>query len=74
MLEQLLRRFFPHTNRADEQKEPFIDRFDVEVIPGRKTGDQEISTRFKLTDNWQIIGDIGTTSYQGRLKYLIRFR
>ena len=74
MLEQLLRRFFPHTNRADEQKEPLTDRFDVEVIPGRKTGEQEISTHFKLTENWQIIGDIGTSSYQGRLKYLIRFR
>jgi hypothetical protein len=74
VIQQLLGKFFPSTNRADEQKEPFIDRFDVEIIPGRKAGDQEISTRFKLTDNWQIIGDIGSTSYQGRLKYLLRFR
>jgi hypothetical protein len=29
---------------------------------------------FKLTKNWQIIGDFGTSSYQGRLKYLVRFR
>jgi hypothetical protein len=74
VLQQLFGRFFPSTNRADEQKQPFIDRFDVEVIPGRKAGEQEISTRFKLTDNWQIIGDIGSASYQGRLKYLVRFR
>jgi hypothetical protein len=74
VLQQLFGRFFPSTNRADEQKEPFVDRFDVEVIPGRKAGEQEISTRFKLTDNWQIIGDIGSASYQGRLKYLVRFR
>jgi autotransporter translocation and assembly factor TamB len=74
VLEQLFSKFFPSTNRADEQKEPFIDRLSVRVIPGRKAGEQEISASFRLTNNWQIIGDFGSGSYQGRLKYLVRFR
>ena len=74
VLQQLFGKFFPSTNRADEQKEPFIDRFSVNIIPGRKAGEQEISTSFRLTKNWMIIGDFGGSSYQGRLKYLVRFR
>jgi autotransporter translocation and assembly factor TamB len=74
LLEQVFNKFFPSTNRADEQKEPFIDRFSVSVVPGRKAGEQEISTSFRLTRNWEIIGDFGSGSYRGRLKYLVRFR
>jgi len=74
VLEQIFRKFFPSTNRADEQKEPFIDRFSVNLIPGRRAGEQEISTSFRLTKNWEIIGDFGSGSYRGRLKYLVRFR
>ena len=74
VIEQLLGKFFPRTNRA-EDTEPFIDRFDVQILPGRKVGDQSISTSFKLTDTWQIIGDIGSGGdYRGRLRYLLRFR
>jgi autotransporter translocation and assembly factor TamB len=74
VLQQLFGKFFPSTNRADEQKQPFIDRFSVNVIPGRRAGEQQISTSFQLTKNWVIIGDFGGSSYQGRLKYLVRFR
>ncbi|MBV8641456.1 MAG: translocation/assembly module TamB domain-containing protein, partial [Verrucomicrobia bacterium] len=74
VIEQLFRKFFPSMNRADEQKEPFIDRFSVNVIPGNRVGEQDIVASFKLTKNWQVIGNIGSSSYQGRLKYLIRFR
>jgi hypothetical protein len=74
VLQQIYKKVFPSTNRADEQKEPFIDRFSVNVTPGDKAGEQDIVSSFKLTKNWQIIGDFGTSSYQGRLKYLIRFR
>ena len=74
VLEQLFGKFFPSTNRADEQKEPFIDRFSVNLIPGHKAGEQEISTSFRLTKNWEIIGNFGGGSYQGQLKYLVRFR
>jgi hypothetical protein len=74
LIQQLLGKLFPQTNRVDEN-EPFIDRFDVQILPGRRVGDQSISTSFQLTDNWQIIGDIGSGSdYRGRLKYLVRFR
>jgi autotransporter translocation and assembly factor TamB len=74
VLEQIFGKFFPSTNRADEQKEPFVDRFSVNIIPGRKAGEQEITTSFRLTKNWEIIGVFGSGSYQGRLKYLVRFR
>jgi autotransporter translocation and assembly factor TamB len=70
VLEQVFRKFFPSTN----QKEPFIDRFTVNVVPGTKAGEQNILSSFKLTKNWEIIGVFGTGSYQGRLKYLVRFR
>jgi autotransporter translocation and assembly factor TamB len=74
VLQQLFRKFFPTTNHADEQKQPFIDRFSVNILPGNRVGEQDIVSSFKLTKNWQIIGDFGTSSYQGRLKYLVRFR
>ena len=74
VLQQVFRKFFPPTNHADEQKEPFIDRFSVNILPGNRVGEQDIVSSFKLTKNWQIIGNFGTNSYQGRLKYLVRFR
>jgi autotransporter translocation and assembly factor TamB len=74
VLEQLYRKFFPGTNRAGGEKEPFIDRFSVNVAPGTRPGEQDIVSTFKLTKNWEIIGVFGTGSYQGRLKYLVRFR
>jgi autotransporter translocation and assembly factor TamB len=74
VLQQIYRKFFPATNHADQEKEPFIDRFTVNILPGQKAGEQNIVSSFKLTKNWQIIGDFGTSSYQVRLKYLIRFR
>jgi autotransporter translocation and assembly factor TamB len=74
VLEQVFRKFFPNNNHADQQKEPFLDRFSVNILPGNRVGEQDIVSSFKLTKNWEIIGDFGTTSYQGRLKYLVRFR
>ena len=74
VLEQLYKKLFPGTNRAAGEKQPFIDRFSVNVGPGTRAGEQDIVSTFKLTKNWQIIGVFGTGSYQGRLKYLVRFR
>jgi autotransporter translocation and assembly factor TamB len=74
VLQQLYKKVFPSKNRAPEQKEPFIDRFSVNVGPGSRAGEQSIVSTFTLTKNWQIIGVFGTSSYQGRLKYLVRFR
>ncbi len=74
VLEQVFKKLFPNANRADEQKEPFIDRFSVNITPGNRVGEQDIVSSFKLTKNWQIIGDFGTLGYQGRIKYLVRFR
>jgi autotransporter translocation and assembly factor TamB len=74
VLQQLYKKFFPGANHADQEKQPFIDRFSVNILPGQRAGEQNIVSSFKLTKNWQIIGDFGTSSYQLRLKYLIRFR
>ena len=74
VLQQVFKKLFPNTNRGGEQKEPFIDRFSVNVMPGNRVGEEDIVSSFKLTKNWEIIGDFGTLSYQGRLKYLVRFR
>jgi autotransporter translocation and assembly factor TamB len=74
VLEQVFKKIFPSTNRVNEQKEPFLDRFSVNIIPGNRVGEQDIVSSFRLTKNWEIIGDFGTISYQGRLKYLVRFR
>ena len=74
VLQQLYKKFFPGANHADQEKEPFIDRFSVNILAGSRAGEQNIVSSFKLTKSWQIIGDSGTSSYQLRLKYLIRFR
>jgi autotransporter translocation and assembly factor TamB len=81
VLQQAFKKLFPNTNRANQQKEPFIDRFSVNIAPGNRAGEpgnrageQNIVSSFKLTKNWQIISDFGTSNYQVRLKYLVRFR
>ncbi|MBV8376734.1 MAG: translocation/assembly module TamB domain-containing protein [Verrucomicrobia bacterium] len=74
VLQQAYKKLFPSTNRSNQQRESFSDRFSVNVAPGEKAGEQDIVSQFKLTKNWEIIGDFGTSSYQGRLKYLVRFR
>ncbi|MBV9130020.1 MAG: translocation/assembly module TamB domain-containing protein, partial [Verrucomicrobia bacterium] len=59
VLQQAFRKLFPNTNRAIQQKEPFIDRFSVNIAPGNRAGEQDIVSSFKLTKNWQIIGNFG---------------
>ena len=73
VIEQAFKRLFPSAFRTEE-KVPFIERFSLNVVPGNKAGEQNIVSSFQLTKNWQIIGVFGATSYQGRLKYLVRFR
>ncbi len=36
VLQQLYKKFFPSTNHADQEKEPFIDRFSVNILPGQQ--------------------------------------
>ncbi len=54
----------------------FMDRFQIELgAVDNRTGGREINTRFKINDQYYLIGDLNTDgSFTGRLKYLIRFR
>jgi hypothetical protein len=40
-----------------------------------RTGQQQATVRFKLTDRFVLTGDVGVHGdFRGKLKYLIRFR
>jgi hypothetical protein len=54
----------------------FLDRFTVDLGPvNNHTGGQDIIAKYKLTDHWDLVGDLATEEgFTGRLKYLIRFR
>ncbi len=54
----------------------FLERFDVNLGPvDPQTGAQSIVTRFKIDENWVLIGTTGIEGgVQGKVKYLVRFR
>ncbi|HJT81518.1 MAG TPA: translocation/assembly module TamB domain-containing protein, partial [Chthoniobacterales bacterium] len=73
-LKGLYQKFFPGTPGSSEND--FFDRFEFDlggVDP--RTGQQRLVTRFEVSDHWMLVG---TTSleggFQGKLKYVIRFR
>jgi autotransporter translocation and assembly factor TamB len=71
--QQLLTKVFKI--RPNAQQQSFLERLQVDIIPGDRPGTQDISARFSLTNNWQLIGDFGQSGeVSGRLRYLIRFR
>ncbi len=53
-----------------------LDRFQMELgSTDNRSGRQEVVTRFKINDQFYLIGDAGVDGqFTGRLKYLIRFR
>jgi autotransporter translocation and assembly factor TamB len=52
-----------------------LERLQVNIIPGSRPGTQDVSARFDLTKNYQLIGEVGQVGDVGlRLRYLIRFR
>jgi hypothetical protein len=58
-----------------EQQRSYLDRLQVDVIPGSTVGSRDIRARFSLTDRWQVIGEFGSEgNVGGRLRYLVRFR
>jgi autotransporter translocation and assembly factor TamB len=60
---------------ANQQQQDFLDRLEVDVIPGQKVGSQDISARFNLTKTWQVVAEFGSIgNVSGQLRYLIRFR
>jgi translocation-and-assembly-module (TAM) inner membrane subunit TamB-like protein len=72
LAQQLLTKVFKI--RPNAQQQSFLERLQVDIIPGDRPGTQDISARFSLTNNWQLIGDFGQSGVSGRLRYLIRFR
>jgi hypothetical protein len=53
-----------------------LDRFQFEVgSVDARSGSQAISSRFKITDQLYLLGDLNVEGqFTGGLKYLIRFR
>jgi autotransporter translocation and assembly factor TamB len=73
LAQQLLTKVFKV--RPNAQQQSYLERLQVDIIPGDRPGTQDISARFSLTNNWQLIGDFGQSgNVTGRLRYLIRFR
>src|SRR5205823_12638439 len=74
LVQQLYRKIFKKGEPA--QSNTVFNRLDVDVgtvDPG--TGQQQVSARFKVNDQFVIVGDIGIGGdYRGIVKYLIRFR
>ena len=49
-----------HTSRSD--------------VPLTATGREQATARFKVNENWVLVGDIGVGGdFRGQVKYLIRF-
>ena len=60
---------------ANQQQQEFLDRLEVDVIPGQRVGTQDISARFSITKTWQVVAEFGSIgNVSGQLRYLIRFR
>ena len=80
-VQELYRKVFrrktaPVADAKTEDAGRFMDRFQVELgALDNRSGGQEVSTRFRMTDNLYFLGDIGVAGrFTGSLKYLIRFR
>jgi hypothetical protein len=74
LVHQLYRKIFKKGEST--QSNAFFNRLDVDVgLVDPQTGRQQASARFKINDQFVIVGDIGVGgSFRGMVKYLIRFR
>jgi len=79
-IEELYRKVFKRGQQPPPENKSamgnFLDRFSVDLGPvSDRTGGQDVITRYKLTDHFDLVGDLATEEgFTGRLKYLIRFR
>lgn len=78
VVQDLYRRTFKKkgSSRAEEPKETLADKVNLDLgNTDPKTGKQEVSARFKFSDQVSFIGELGLEGdIQGRLRYLLRFR
>ncbi len=74
LVQQLYRKVFKK-GEATKSNSVF-DRLQVDVgTVDPRTGQQSATARFKLNDNFQLVGDLGVGGdFRGQVKYLIRFR
>jgi autotransporter translocation and assembly factor TamB len=74
LVQQLYRKIFKKGETT--QSNTVFNRLDLDVgLIDPRTGKQEVSARFKISDQFVIVGDLGVGGdYRGMLKYLIRFR
>ncbi len=74
LVQQLYRKIFKKGEPT--QSNAFFNRLDLDVgTVDPRTGQQQVSARFKINDQFVLVGDVGVGGeYRGILKYLIRFR
>ena len=74
LVQQLYRKIFKKGEST--QSNTVFNRLDLDVgTVDPRTGRQQVSGRFKINDQFVIVGDLGVGgTYRGMLKYLIRFR
>src|SRR4029077_16016445 len=73
LMQQLYRKSFKKGQPT--QSDSAFDRLQVEVgTVDPRTGRQQGSARFKVNENWVLVGDLGVGGeFRGQVKYLIRF-
>jgi hypothetical protein len=74
LVQQLYRKVFKKGEPA--QSNAFFNRLDLDVgLIDPRTGRQQASARFRINDQFVIVGDLGVGGdFRGMVKYLIRFR
>ena len=74
LVQQLYRKVFKKGQPT--QSNTVFNRLDLDVgTVDPRTGRQQVSARFKISDQFVIVGDVGIGGdYRGIVKYLIRFR
>jgi autotransporter translocation and assembly factor TamB len=75
LVQQLYRKVFKKGSSAPKSSSVF-DRLDVDIGQvDPKTGQQTATARYKINQNFVVIGDLGVAGdFRGVLKYIIRFR
>jgi hypothetical protein len=74
LVQQLYRKVFKKGEPT--QSNAFFNRLNLDVgTVDPRTGQQQVSARFKINDQFVLVGDVGVGGdYRGMVKYLIRFR
>ncbi|MDP9292724.1 MAG: translocation/assembly module TamB, partial [Verrucomicrobiota bacterium] len=74
LFQKFYRKIFKRKEPSENQSVTNRFQFDIGGVDPR-TGKQEVSTRFKLSDNLYLIGDLDVQGeVRGQVKYLLRFR